>query len=270
MKTKRPTTRRPPARRSVRRIRTQELRNQFFQRAIEAAELLQPLNRIPGVVYFVKDAECRLMAISPHAVRRMGFQTEAEVIGRRPHEIMPKELADDYLAGDLQVLQTGKPLLNVIEVGLTTEGVRDWIMTDKYPLHNSAGEVVGLIGITHSFEARRKLLAPLAPVSKAADYIRARLGESLPLPDIASHAGISERQLQRLFRRVFGMTIHQFIIRSRIHAAVQELTQTDLPIAEIAMMFGFSDQSAFSNRFREVTGMSPRFYRNRYLERITP
>jgi AraC-like DNA-binding protein len=246
------------------------LRDQFFRRTIEPQQLLQPFDRIPGVIYFVKDAESRLMAISSQAVEPLGFQTEDEIIGLRPHEFMAKEIADQYVAGDHHVLNTGEPLLNIIEIGVTPQGGWDWIFTDKYPLRDTNGQIVGLVGITQSLETRRQILANLGLVGRAADYIRQHLGEPLPLAAIARHVALSERQLQRLFHRVFHMTIHQFIIRSRIHGAIQTLTKTGRPIAEIAVMYGFSDQSAFTNRFREVTGMSPRAYRNKYVEQLTP
>ncbi len=44
----------------------------------------------------------------------------------------------------------------------------------------------------------------------------------------------------------------------------------DRSIAEIALMFGFSDQSAFTNQFRKVPGMPPRTYRDRYVAKLTP
>jgi len=65
------------------------------------------------------------------------------------------------------------------------------------------------------------------------------------------------------------MTIQQFIIRSRIQAAIYELTHSQRTIAEIALMFGFSDQSAFTNQFREVAGLPPRLYRQRYVSNLT-
>jgi AraC-like DNA-binding protein len=251
-------------------LQRQRLQQQFFRRTLEAQQLLQPFDRIPGVIYFVKDAESRLMSISPQAIEPLGFTSEEDIIGLKPHEFMAKEIADQYVAGDQAVLTTGKPLLNIIEIGVTPQGGWDWIFTDKYPLRDPMGKIVGLVGITQSLEARREILAHLGLVGKAADYIRQHLGEPSSLSAIADYVGLSDRQLQRLFHRVFGMTIHQFIIRSRIQAAIQTLTQTDSPIAEIAAMYGFSDQSAFTNRFREITGMSPRVYRNKYVEQLMP
>lgn len=245
------------------------LRKNFFQHTLAAWELLQPFDHIPGVLYFVKDARSRLMAISTEAVKRLGFKSEGELIGRTSHEYLPKDIADKFLADDHWIIQHGKPLLNLVEMWITEQGGRDWIVTNKFPLRSPTGKVVGLIGIIQSFEARRKLLAHLGPVGRAADYIRDHLGEPMMLSEIAAYAGFSERQLQRLFRRVFGVTIQKFIIQSRVHAAIHELTHSDLSIAEIATYCGFNDQSALTNKFRLATGLPPRAYRQRYLAKFT-
>lgn len=245
------------------------LRDAFFRNNFEPQQLLQPFEHIPGILYFVKDAECRLMAVSRESVRRMGYQTEEEILGKRPHEYLPEDLADVYLAEDQWVIQTGQPILNRVVIWFNEQGARDWIVTNKYPLRNASGEMAGIVGTIQSFEARRKLVAHLGPVGKAVDYIRDHLGEKLLLPTIAAHAGFSERQLQRHFRRVFSMSVQKFIIQSRIHSAIHELTHSNRSIAEIALMFGFSDQSAFSNKFREMTGFTPRKYRERHVSKFT-
>ena len=246
-----------------------QLRDNFFRHRVDPAELLQPFAHLPGILYFVKDSQSRLMAISRESVERMGFPSVEELIGRTVHEYLPPELADKYLADDQWVVRHGKPLRNLVEMWFNEQGFRDWIITDKYPLRDARGNVVGLIGTIQTFEARRKVLAHLGPVGKAADFIRDHLGTPMMLAEIARHAGFSERQLQRLFRQAFGMTMQQFIIRSRIQAAIHELTHSQRSISEIALMFGFSDQSAFTNQFRAVAGIPPRLYRQRYVAKIT-
>ena len=247
-----------------------QLRDNFFREKIDPQQLLQPFNHLPGILYFVKDAQSRLMAISRESALRMGFQTEEEIVGRSVGDYLPSHLADKYLADDQWVIKNGKPLQNIVEMWFNEQGIPDWIITDKFPLRDIRGKVVGLIGTIQTFEARRKLLAHLGPVGKAADFIRDHLSEQVLLSEIARHVGLSERQLQRLFRRAFGMTMQQFIIQSRIQAAIHELTHTDRSISEISSMFGFSDQSAFTNKLREVTGLPPRLYRERYLSKLTP
>lgn len=247
-----------------------KLRDDFFGNQINPRQLLEAFDHLPGVRYFVKDTQSRFMALSRKKVSQLGVASEDEVIGLSDRDFLPSENVNHYLADDQWVIHHGKPLRNRVEMGVDENGFRDWTITDKYPLRDSRGKVVGLIGTIQSFEARRKMLGYLGPVGKATDYIRDRLGEGLMLSEIARHAGLSERQLQRLFRRAFGITIQQFVIRSRIQAAIYELTRSLRTVAEIAVMFGFSDQSAFTNQFRSVTGLPPRSYRQRYVANYIP
>lgn len=239
-----------------------KLRDAFFKR-VKVSAILHAFDDIPGLLYIVKDRDSRVMAISPGSVKRMGYQREEEVIGRPLQEYLPQELADKFRADDLWVLSHGEARRDMVEIWFDSEGKRDWIVTSKYPLRDTRGSIIGVIGILQNLEVRQKRLAELGPVGKAVDCIRARLGEVLMVSEIARCAGLSERQLQRLFRRVLGQSIQQYIIRTRVHAAAHELTHSERNITEIALMFGFNDQSALSNTFRTVTGFSPRAYRQR-------
>ena len=261
---------RPPESRAVDSLSDRlQLRDDFFHHQINPRQLLEAFDHLPGVRYFVKDLQSRWMALSNKRVSQLGLASEDEVIGLMDRDYLPTEMVDPFLADDQWVFRHGKPLRNRVEMGMDENGFRDWTITDKYPLVDANGKVVGLIGTVQFFDARRKMLGHLGPVSKAADFIRDHLGEGLRLSDIARHAGLSERHLQRLFRRAFGITIKQFIIRSRIQVAIHELTHSQRAIAEIALMFGFSDQSAFTNQFRSVVGLSPRLYRERHLAELT-
>ena len=138
--------------------------------------------------------------------------------------------------------RTGKPLRNIVEIGFNEDGVPDWIITDKYPLKDAKGKVIGIIGTMQTLEHRVQTLPLLGEVGKAASYIRSNLGERLHLREVAEHVGLSERHLQHMFHKLLGMSIQQFIIRSRVHAAAYELSHSPRQIAEIALMYGFSDQ----------------------------
>jgi AraC-like DNA-binding protein len=244
-------------------------RDAFFRRLADPRGLLRAFDRLPGVLYLVKDADCRVMAVSPASVRRMGGATEDDVVGLLPHDYLPADLADDYLLDDRRVLATGLPLINHVEAWCNEQRLRDWIVTDKHPLFDRGGTAVGLVATFTSFEGRRRELAPLGPVGAAADYVRDHLAEPLRLADIADAVGYSERQLERLFRRVFGMTVRRFVILSRVQAAAHELTATDRSLTGIAARCGYGDPSAFSHAFRAEMGVSPREYRNRHLAGLT-
>jgi AraC-like DNA-binding protein len=237
----------------------------------DAAQWLRPFERVPGLLYFVRDLDGRLVAISPEWVAGIqGTSGAAQVLGSRVRDLAPPDLAEKYALDDEWVLAHGEPLLNIVEVVPNERGLREWAVTDKYPLRDARGRVAGLLGVVQRLETRRQLLAHLGPAGRAADFIRSHLGEDLSLARVADHVALSERQLVRLFRRAFGMSVRQFVIHSRVHAATHELTRTDKSLAQIARSLGFGDQSALSNTFRRITGTTPRAYRARHVERLTP
>jgi PAS domain S-box-containing protein len=234
-------------------------------RDLSIRELLRPFDDLSGILYIVKDCQSRVLAISPESLRRMGYKHEHQVIGKLPEEYLPPELALKFRADDAWVLQTGKARLNMVEMWFNPQGQREWISTSKYPLKDAAGNIIGVMGILQNVDIREKRFAYLGPVGDAADYIRARIGEPLLISKIARHAGFSERQLQRNFHKVFNQTIQQYIIQTRIHAAIAYLCHSGLTLGEIALKSGFNDQSAFTNRFKRVTGQTPRAYRLKAL-----
>jgi PAS domain S-box-containing protein len=229
-------------------------------------ELLRPFDDVAGLLYIVKDHQSRVVAISPESLLRMGYNDETQVIGKLPEEYLPAELALKFRADDEWVLKTGQARLNMVEMWFNPQGRREWISTNKYPLRDADGKVIGVIGILQNLDIREKRFAHLGPVGEAADYIRAHLGEPLMIRDIARHAGFSERQLQRNFHKVLGQTIQQYIIQNRIHAAITDLTHSGLTLGDIALKSGFNDQSAFTNCFKKITGQTPHAYRRKLLE----
>ena len=246
------------------------MREAFFQTAeIDSREFLRAFEHIPGLFYFIKDAQSRTMLSTREYTEQIGVQGGDEAVGKRPHEYMGRDLADHYLMDDKKVLQSGQPLRNIIEIGFNERGIPEWISTDKFPLRDASGRVVGIIGTMQSLQGRLHSLPHLGEVGRAADYIRQNLGKSLHLDEVAAHVGLSKRHLQRLFHRSIRMTIQRFIIRSRVHAAAHELTHSQRPMAEIALMFGFTDQSALSNTFRKVIGLAPLEYSKRFLRELT-
>ena len=248
------------------------IREAFFkQSGIDPRQFLQAFNQIPGVDYFVKDAQSRTLLNTREYAPGSGFRSEEQVVGRRAGEYLAKSLADHYEADDRKVIQSGQPLRNILEIGFDEQGVPDWIITDKYPLRDASGNVVGIVGTMQSFKGRIQALPHLGDVGVAADYVRKNLARRLPLEEVAAHVGLSQRHLQRLFRQAIGMSIQQFVIHSRVHTAAHHLTRGPRrPLADIALDCGFSDQSAFTNTFRKILGIAPREYRKRYLQDFTP
>jgi AraC-like DNA-binding protein len=68
-------------------------------------------------------------------------------------------------------------------------------------------------------------------------------------------------QLERDFIKLIGMSPRRYLTRLRMEAAVELLERSNDPILKVADACGYSDQSAFTRRFRAAVGMSPSEYR---------
>jgi AraC family transcriptional regulator len=97
---------------------------------------------------------------------------------------------------------------------------------------------------------------------RAEELIQARFLEPLSLSEIAKEVGIHPVNLAHEYRRRFHRTIGSHMRQLRIEKASRQIVQTDLPIVEIALASGFSDQSSFTVAFKNVTGITPSAYRN--------
>jgi transcriptional regulator GlxA family with amidase domain len=92
-------------------------------------------------------------------------------------------------------------------------------------------------------------------------WMQDNAGADLSLEDIAAHAGMSTRTLNRRFREQTGSTPLQWLHRARIRQAQYLLEATDHPIDRIAGQVGFGSPTAFRDRFKRVVGTSPAAYR---------
>jgi AraC family transcriptional regulator len=95
------------------------------------------------------------------------------------------------------------------------------------------------------------------------DLVQGTPHGGLGLNQLASDAAMSPYHFLRTFRRVVGMTPHQFVLHTRLHRAAVRLLRSAEPVSAVAFDVGFNDLSTFNNRFRRVMGVSPSAYRAR-------
>ena len=94
----------------------------------------------------------------PAFSRTLRIPRGMEVIGREDFELFPPRLAESFRLDDEEVFRTGQPKRNIVELFFNEQGVPDWYITHKIPLRDDCGKVIGLMGISHSFEGRREVL----------------------------------------------------------------------------------------------------------------
>ncbi|WP_171210507.1 GlxA family transcriptional regulator [Ruegeria sp. HKCCA5426] len=96
-----------------------------------------------------------------------------------------------------------------------------------------------------------------AKLRTAIQVMEANLEEPLPVPEISRAAGLSQRQLDRLFSTYIKKTPALYYRDIRLDRARGLVTQTDMPIAEVAMASGFASQVHFSRSYKQRFGLPP-------------
>ncbi len=235
-----------------------------FVEKMGTQQFQQLFEYLPGIYFFAKDRDSKLMCASQPILERLGVSDEDGIVGTSDYDYFPPQLADNFVKDDRQVMSSGQPLINRMEIWYNEQHLLDWFVTTKLPVTDKDGEVIGLMGLVQSYEGKKESLLPYSHVSDAVDYIREHHCDRISVEDLAQHIGISARQLHRKFRQVFGMSVQDFLSKTRIQAASDALIHQNDGIADIAIKFGFCDQSAFTQQFRKHTGLTPLRFRQHY------
>lgn len=97
-------------------------------------------------------------------------------------------------------------------------------------------------------------------LGRAIDCVHARFCDpNLAIPDLAAAAGYSQFHFMRSFAAALGVTVHDYVVQCRLHAA-RALLAEGASAAEVAQAAGFSDQSHMIRQFRSVLGITPGAY----------
>ncbi|SCZ68967.1 transcriptional regulator, AraC family with amidase-like domain [Epibacterium ulvae] len=105
-----------------------------------------------------------------------------------------------------------------------------------------------------------------ALTAKANALMEASLDDPLPLAQIAEELGTSPRSLQQQFRLRLNTTPQDHYLQLRMAEARRLVTDSDLPLIEVAMATGFTSQSSFARAFRTAHGLSARELRQEELQ----
>jgi AraC-like DNA-binding protein len=232
--------------------------------ALDAAGFALGLfDRLPDVVFFVKDVAGRYVAVNTTLVRRLGRRHASQLVGRTARDLFPAPLGERYLAQDLGVLRTGREVVDLLELHLYPNRREGWCLTNKVPILGAGGRVLGLVGTSRDVQTPAEGPEGFADLAEAVRTIQVEFHRPLRVESLAALARISPWQLTRRIRALFGLTPAQLIIRTRLDAARRMLGTAGTPIGQIAVACGYCDQSAFTRQFKASVGLTPAQYRER-------
>ncbi len=235
----------------------------FEQNQCNALLLTNLFDDLPGVSFFVKDREHRLVMVNSGFLPRLGLSQE-ELFGKSDFDIFPARLAEHFRRDDREIYQTKKPKLNILELVFNSQGLPDWYLTNKYPLFNDHNDVIGLMGTVRPYgdgDNKELKWERDDEIGRAVNHIRNHFRGEISISNLVDISGLSHRKLHRGFVELFGVAPMQFITRTRIEAACDDLLSSSNKLSVIAKENGFYDQSSFTQLFRRQMKITPLKYR---------
>jgi two-component system, response regulator YesN len=152
-------------------------------------------------------------------------------------------------------------------------GVFDFLLKPVFPedmrsLLDKALSRLGPCGSSGGEEARAHPLETedrgrglSEPVRKILGFVETHYDSRFSLDDAARVAGVSPAWISSSFKRAFGSSLMEYVRAYRMEKARELLSETDLPLKEIADRLAFPDLPTFSKLFRKISGTSPGAYR---------
>ena len=112
-------------------------------------------------------------------------------------------------------------------------------------------------GAPARIDLRHRTGASNGVLLQAIELMERNLEEPVKLAEISARLGTSMRHLERLFARNFNVSPSKYYMRLRLKEAKGLLSQSDIPVVEVALRCGFRNTSHFARRFRELYDAPP-------------
>jgi PAS domain S-box-containing protein len=193
---------------------------------------------------FVKDMQGRHVMRNAAGRRLFGRTTESGdgTVYELP---IPRELADRYTRDDRLVLETGTPIVNREEPFLSPDGSQGWLLTSKFPLRDTAGRIVGLVGIGRDITQMRK-----DAIEREA--LQAKLRETQKLESLGILAGGIAHDFNNLLTSILGnasLAAMDLSPASPIRDCIAQITEASMRAADLCkQMLAYSGRGRFDVR----------------------
>jgi AraC-like DNA-binding protein len=229
------------------------------------------LDFLPDVLAWVKDRQGRYLWVNRAFVMQYALDhprgnesvSVESILGKTDYDLSPAFLADQFRLDDEQVL-AGHRIVNRLERLGDSGGTPVWNVTDKIPVADAKGVIIGTAGITRAAGPESSFEATVPGFGPALAHMRAHFHHEITNQRLASISNMSLRAFERRFLATFHLTPQRFLRRLRLRIASRALIYTEGSLSDIALSCGFADQSHFSREFRRQFGRTPREYREHY------
>ena len=238
------------------------IRKEFLKSLTHDNQIIKLFDLLPEIAFYLKDKDGRFVALNRKTCEYCGVAQEEDALGKTDHDFFPDENADAFRIDDLAVMENGQPIVNRIQPHPDPNSDH-LLVTNKIPLRNGKGEVIGLAGFSRQVDRSSGRAGNADEFAQAIDYLKKRFNEPLRTAELAKMAGMSVSQFERRFRRGLGSSPRQYLLRLRVDSAARLLTFTKRPIAQISKECGFHDHAHFTRSFKKMMSMTPLSFRKR-------
>lgn len=212
------------------------------------------ITAVPGTVLFSNcDECCNIHHLDNLGIRRLAVWYDKEFLEKLAdaHELSERRFR--YVA-----LPPGKIATAMFTQLLAL--VRGWgdVEDIACTLAVAALSAHGVRGSGRGVSARDR-----ARIISAVRHIENAYAEECSVDKLAGICGLSRYHFMRLFKAVTGQSANQYVINTRLRAAVFRIVETDQAFSDIALGVGFNDISHFNSCFRMVFDCAPRQMRKR-------
>jgi PAS domain S-box-containing protein len=151
----------------------------------ESQEMLQLIMNAIPISVFWKNRDSVYIGCNRTFARECNRSDVTDIIGKNPHDLFTKEIANIITEQDRQVLSTNSPMLNFMQSHTISDGSIGWREASKIPLHDENGEPVGILGlwrdVTEQSRAEERLKRTLEDMERFNQLMRGRERRTLEL-----------------------------------------------------------------------------------------
>lgn len=220
----------------------------------------------PGQIFLIRPVDCHRYLYSEQLTlltfmfdRKLLRQFKAQLenipgfndlFSEETEHIHPELIVGTATMSELDIL------LDSIAMG----GLSDLPGTELIQTANFINALVLILQNMHNNIAEERINSD---IGAAVSYMMRNFQNCIALDELARMTNMSQSTFCRKFKKDFNVSPIEWLLRLRIHKAMNFLSRSDMTIAEVAEAVGFTDPLYFSRQFRKLTGFSPKSYRNR-------
>ncbi len=203
------------------------------------------IESIPQRIFW-KDRDCVFLGCNGRILEDAGLSNSEDFIGKTDHDMPWASNADAYIADDREVMEADAPKLHIVEQLVDAEGETKWLETNKMPLHDRDGQVVGIIGTFEDITTRKR-------AEEALRTHRDQLEQEVAAR-IEEQTALNEQLQEEVMRRVESQG-EQALLQAQVietqRLAIAELSSPVIPLLDdilVMPLIGNID----SSRAREI------------------